>query len=156
MTEMQRAPRPWNVTVVGIVGIILTAIGFLSGLGEATWAHRFAESIGEPNDSQVLRVAGIFFACVALIALLLWILFLRGSNTARLFLTFFVAVHIVWALLAALRGASTTSWVTNGLIIVAEIVILIFMFAGEKTIDYFEKKEVPVTPSPAPPPAPPA
>ncbi len=132
--------RPWNVTLVAIVGIILSAFGLFSGIAEAAFSGNVTEQTTSGQSKSVLLVLGIVFSLIALASIILWFGFLRGNRVIRIILTVFVVLHMVVSVIAIVAIDATTNRISFSAVIVVEIVILLLMFVGQRTKDFFAKR----------------
>ncbi|MEI2729192.1 MAG: hypothetical protein V9E85_08770 [Candidatus Nanopelagicales bacterium] len=144
-TEVTPAPatvsRPWNVTLVAILGIILSISGVLTSIA-AIFASGNAMARADVGASKsVLLTIGFVGLIFAVLMFVLWLRFLKGSRISRTLLAILVVLHIVLGF-AATGSAHTISGGIGYVFVPAfEIVVLILMFAGHRTAEFFAKAQ---------------
>lgn len=131
--------RPWNVTLVAVLGIILTISGLATSLLAIFAAGSAAARYDVGATKGTLITIGVVGAIWAIVMFLLWLRFLKGSRASRAWLAVFVVLHIVLGI-----GSSSVTGGTSGLfgaifVSAFEIVVLFLMFAGHRTAEFFAK-----------------
>lgn len=131
--------RPWNVTVVTILGLLLSAGGFIMGASQVAFSGSGSEEIAEGMGQTALIVSGLVFVIGGALMFILWIFFFRGARIARTILAVLVVLHVVAALLGALGRPSAATWGTFIGEVVLEAIVLSLMYAGQRTAAFFAK-----------------
>lgn len=133
--------RPWNVTLVAVLGILLTISGLVTSV-LAIIASTSASARAEIDASgSAILAFGVVGALWAIIMFILWLKFLKGSRASRAWLAFFVVLHIVFSVVSAISISGGAAGIASVLVISAfEIVVLFLMFGGERTKAFFAKR----------------
>lgn len=134
-----KASRPWNVTFVAVLGMILTVFGLLTSLAELAFSGSSTEQIDSGQSRPVLMAVGIVGAVLAVFMFVLWLRFLKGSRLARTLLAILVVLHMVLGVFGIQSTSVTVRLTGLGAVFLFEIVVLVLMFAGQRTSAFFAK-----------------
>lgn len=142
-TEALPAPvapsRPWNVTLVAILGLILSILGALTSVAAIVASGNAMARADVGASRSALLTIGIVGLIFAVLMFVLWLRFLKGSRISRTLLAILVVLHIVLGF-AATGSAHTISGGLGYVFVPAfEVVVLILMFSGHRTAEFFAK-----------------
>ena len=133
---MNTAPRPWNVTLVTILGLLLSLSGVLTSIALI--------ALGAGNSQQnysrgTLIAIGIVGLCIAVFMFFLWLRFFKGSRISRTLLAILVVLHMLGSIFGIHAPSAVIRWSAVGGVIIFEIIVLLLMYVGQRTAAYFAK-----------------
>ena len=132
--------RPWNVTLVAILGMILSILGLLTSVAAIAASGNAMARADVGASRSVLLTIGIVGLIFAVLMFVLWLRFLKGSRVSRTLLAILVVLHIVLGFVAAGSAHTISGGLGYVFVPAFEVVVLILMFSGHRTSSFFAKQ----------------
>ena len=134
----QGTPRPWTVTVGGVVAAVLGLANALAGVaicGLSSEAN-YQERKNLPETSLIL--VGSAFIAIGLVTLLLIAGTIRGSAAARTALSALLVVKLLVGAGLLFAFSGTTDKLAAGSDLILSIVALLLIWLGPRSAQFFD------------------
>ncbi len=135
----QPAKRPWNVTLVAIIALLIGLLDVAAGVAGLLYRNNvdLQENLGL-NAANVAISSTVVLVVGAIILLLSFGLF-SGSRLARGVIAFIAVVRIAFTVVGAILAVGWEIWGVFAVEFGLSVLLLLLLFAGSRTKAFFAR-----------------
>lgn len=134
-----KAKRPWNVTLLAILALLLAAFDIAIGL-IILLNRTDAQFVADSGTSKSnLTYFGIGLVIVGAITLMLSFGLFGGSRLARGVIALFCVLHIAAAIVVLIMSGSTNTRIAQSANALIAIIVLLMLYSGARTKAFFAR-----------------
>lgn len=131
--------RPWNVTLVAIIALLIGIIDVLAGVGALIFRNERRLQVEVGLTSTNLAIYGAVILIVGAIVLLLSFGLFGGSRLSRGVIAFLAVLRIALSVVGIVLATTTNARSAFTFDILWSVIVLLLLFAGARTKAFFAR-----------------
>lgn len=131
--------RPWNVTLVAIIALLIGIIDVLAGVGALIFRNERRLQVEVGLTSTNLAIYGAVILIVGAIVLLLSFGLFGGSRLSRGVIAFLAVLRIALSVVGIVLATTTNARSAFTFDILWSVIVLLLLFAGARTKVFFAR-----------------